>query len=207
MTATDQGRSEKRVLRPILTLGADLGSFFFHLYRSIRCRAGFTVVDMVLVVIIIAIFSMIAIPGFHSMIEESRLNAAAREMVSAINYTVALAVRHQRPFGFEANAANNTYQVYDQRYKTDSSPHLDADPPVTANGIVQDPVKKTWLQIDLDISDSYSGVSITAVPSGNNVVFYPDGHSGDSNVQWELTYGNRLVTLFLDSTTGRLQTQ
>ena len=75
-----------------------------------------------MVVCIVGILGMLAMPRFHSMLTQSKLNASASELYAALVYAEELAVRYQRPFGVRADVAGNWFRVFDNRYKAGSEP-------------------------------------------------------------------------------------
>jgi len=170
-------------------------------------QLGFSLLDLVMVIVILGILGTIAVPQFHSMVGARRLNAASGELVSALQYARNLAVRHQRPFGLRANVAGDWFRVYDDQYKTDASPHHDEVPPVDTFGVVLNPLDKTWYIIDFDIMDIYEGVNLTSVPAGNTVCFHPDGHSSSADSPFVLSYGGEQRTITVNGTTGRIHVQ
>ena len=168
---------------------------------------GFSLLDLLLVIMIIGVFGMIAIPQFHSIVSETKLNEAAGEMVSALQYTRNLAVRYQRPFGLKASTASNGFSVFDNQYKTDPNPHHDADPPVTAKGVIFHPLEKKWYEKDFDDLEHYDGVKITSVPAGNNILFYPDGHSSETDSNFILSFAGDSRNIMVNGSTGRVSVQ
>ena len=138
------------------------------------------------------------------MVNEAKLNEAAGELVSGLQYAGNLAVQYQRPFGFEANVAGNWFKVFDYQYKTDSDPHHDYDPPVDVYGVILNPVDKKWYWKDYDDMETYKGVSITSVPAGGEIRFFPDGHSSSSDHTFVLSLDNDQRTITVNGTTGRV---
>ena len=124
-------------------------------------QLGFSLLDLVIVIVIIGILGTIAVPQFHSMVGARRLNAASGELVSALQYARNLAVKYQRPFGLRANLGANWFRVYDDKYRLDPHPHQDEAPPVDAQGVVLNPLDKTWYIIDYDTMGTYEAVSYT----------------------------------------------
>jgi len=160
-----------------------------------------------MVIVILGILGTMAVPQFHSVMGARRLNAASGELVSALQYARNLAVKYQRPFGLRANLGGNWFRVYDDQYKLDSSPHHDVVPPVDANGVVLNPLDKTWYIIDYDTMDTYAGVTMTSIPATNRICFYPDGHSSSSNSAFVLRYCGVQRTITVNGTTGRIHVQ
>jgi type II secretion system protein H len=140
-------------------------------------NSGYTLVDVILVVMIIGIVGMVAIPQFHSMIRESKLNEAAGELVSALEYARSLAVEYQKPFGLAVTG--NRIRVYDDGRKTNPNPDHAALPPVDAFGVVLNPADKKWYLKDFDAINNYEGVTIDSAPAGGEIRFFPDGHCAD----------------------------
>jgi Tfp pilus assembly protein FimT len=156
---------------------------------------------------LLGVLGMIAIPRFPSMIAETQLNEAAGEMVSALHYARNLAIRYQRPFGWRGNPGGDNYSVFDNQYKTDPNPPEDADPRVTANGVVLHPVEKNWYAMDFDDSKLYKGVDITSVPPSMTVLFYPDGHSSEAESIIVLSYAGNSRNIVVNGMTGRVRVQ
>jgi len=164
---------------------------------------GFTLLDLLIVVMILGIVGMIAIPRYNSLIADAALDGAAGEMVSGLQYAGNLAARYQRPFGFLSDAAGRTFRVYDYRYRNDAAGHVDVTPPVTANGVVQNPIDKSWYIKDLNLMKTYDGVSIT----NGEIRFYPDGHSSSAASTVTVQYAGKQKTITVNGTTGRVSVQ
>ena len=170
-------------------------------------QTGFVLIDVLLVAIIVGIMVAIVTPQFQSMLTQTRLNEAAVELISALQYAGDLAVTYQRPFALSADTAGNWFKVIDYRYKGDGAPHHDADPPVKAQGVVLNPTDKTWYLKDYDTLSSFQGVSLTTVPAGGEICFYPDGHSAATNQTFVLSFDGRQRTITVDGVTGRITVQ
>ncbi|MCX5823933.1 MAG: GspH/FimT family pseudopilin [Deltaproteobacteria bacterium] len=172
-----------------------------------RRSRGFTLLDSLIVIVILGIIGMIVIPQFQGMVQETRLNEAAAELVSGMQYAGNLAVRYRRPFGFQADSAGHWFKIYDNRYVNDANPHTADDPPVTANGVVLNPIDKSWYWRDFDDMENYRAV--TFAPDVQ-IVFYPDGHSTDPalpNPTVIVSLGGSQRTIKVDGATGRISVQ
>ena len=166
---------------------------------------GFSLLDLLIVLMILGIMGIIVAPQLHSMMTEARLNEAAREMVCGLHYAQSLAVTHQRPFGVKADVDGNWFRVFDYRFRDDSSPHHNEAPPVDAYGVVINPLDKNWYIVDLDTSHTYEGVSIDSMPPTGMVSFYPDGHSSSNNSFFVMSYGGDSKTITVDGITGKIR--
>lgn len=168
-----------------------------------RRQRGFTLLDSLLVIVILGIIGIIVIPQFQGIVQQTRLNEAAAELVSGMQYAGDLAVRYRRPFGFQADAAGHWFKIYDNRYAADAAAHTADDPPVTAYGVVLNPLDKSWYQHDFDDMENYRAVTFTDA----QIVFYPDGHSAASNTTVTVSLGGSQRTITVDGATGRISVQ
>lgn len=135
---------------------------------------GFALIDVLVVIMIVAIVAMMAVPSISSVSDESRLRAASREFVSALDYARTLAIRYQRPFAVGVPGGNR-FMVYDLACASDTSAHLDAKPPVAAYGVVFSPADRAPYDLDFDDEPRFEGTDLTALNGINEVLFYPNG--------------------------------
>jgi len=168
---------------------------------------GFSLLDLLIVLMILGIMGVILAPQLYSMMTEARLNEAAREMVSGLQYAQSLAVTHQRPFGLKADVDGNWFRIFDYQHKDDSNPHHGETPPVDGYGVVINPLDKDWYIVDLDTSHTYEGVNLNAAPTDGTISFYPDGHSSSDDSSFVLTYGGDTRTITVDGTTGKIRVE
>jgi hypothetical protein len=152
---------------------------------------------------ILTILGVLVAPRLHSMMTESRLNEAARELVSGLEYARSLAVTHQRPFGLLADVDGNWFRIFDCRYRSDDSPHLSESPPADSYGVVLNPLDKKWYIVDFDAGQTHEGVSLDSAPA-DGLSFYPDGHSLSSDSVFVLSFGENTKTITVDGTTGKI---
>ena len=164
---------------------------------------GFSLLDLLIVLMILGIMGVILAPQLNSMVTEARLNEAAREMVSGLQYAQSLALTYQRPFGLKADVDENWFRVFDYQYRDDTNPHHDAAPPVDRYGVVLNPVNKSWYSVDFDTAQTYKGVSIDSAPT--EISFYPDGHSSLDDSVFVMSFGEDTRTITVDGTTGKIR--
>jgi prepilin-type N-terminal cleavage/methylation domain-containing protein len=58
-----------------------------------RNSYGFTMVEVIIVLLILGIVSAVAVPALNSSLDEMKLDGAAREVVSAIYYAQSIAIK------------------------------------------------------------------------------------------------------------------
>ena len=166
---------------------------------------GFSLLDLLIVLMILGIMGLLVSPQLNSMVTESRLNEAAREMVSGLQYAQSLAVTHQRPFGLKADVDGNWFRLFDYQYKDDTNPHHDAVPPVDSYGVVLNPVDKSWYSVNFDTAQTSKGVSIDSAPTDGIISFHPDGHSSLDDSVFVMSFGGDTRTITVDGTTGKIR--
>ena len=172
--------------------------------RDFLTPRGFSLIDLLIVIMILGILGTILQPQFSSMISETKLNGAAGEVVSALQYARSLAVLYERVFSVRVKPNDNSISVIDYRYKDDTESHLDTDPPVQENGILFNPFDKAKFARDFDELGEYEGVRITSPPGDYHICFYPDGHSSDADSTIPISLGDEQRTIKVDGITGRI---
>ncbi len=172
-------------------------------------KRGFTLLDLIMVILIIGVLGAIVVPQYFSLTNEAKLDGAAAELVSALQYAGNLAVQYQRPFGVKASVADNSLSVFDTAPKPNAVPPAQPNnlPPVDADATVLNPLDKAWYCRNFNTLDSFRGIKIAAVPAGGEVRFYPDGHSGAADSLFTVTYADRQKTVTVNGTTGQITVQ
>jgi type IV fimbrial biogenesis protein FimT len=61
-----------------------------------RQQSGFTVIELMVTVAVVAVLALIAVPSFNDLIEKSRLRGATDDMVALLNVARARAIKLQR---------------------------------------------------------------------------------------------------------------
>ncbi len=96
-------------------------------------KRGFTLIEMLLVIIIIGIISAIAAPQFAKSMKGNRLRTAARSVVGAGRYARSMAVIHQRPMVITFDLENSSLVVAEAiRQIENTEVDEDKDEPVSA---------------------------------------------------------------------------
>jgi prepilin-type N-terminal cleavage/methylation domain-containing protein len=80
--------------------------------EQIRTRRGFTLVEIIIVVVILAIASLVAIPVFSTG-ADMQVRSAANKIAADMDYAKGLAVTHQKNYTVVFTPASESYQIQD----------------------------------------------------------------------------------------------
>ena len=124
-----------------------------------RMNFGFTLIEVVLVISIIAILSSMFIPKFMETVEATRLRAAGDKIIDDIRYIQNSAVTFHDTTWFVVDTTNNRYGIY-------------VGPDTANRAFLWDPStnKANWI----NLYDDYVGVEITSVNFNGNDQFFFD---------------------------------
>ena len=164
---------------------------------------GFTMIDMIMVTLVLGLVAMVAAPSISAMATHARINSAATELVCAVDTAISLAATHGRPFGVYLSCDRNIFEVYDDRYRLETSMHLDASPPVHRKGRIINAVSGSTYTVDLD-ERPYSGVEIQSPKGATSILLYPDGHASMLDLCIDLTYRDQIRQIMIDGLAGRV---
>ncbi len=91
--------------------------------RSICRSAGFSLIELMMVLVLVAIFASIAVPSFNALIERNRIQTASEELYSLLQYARSEAVNRHANVSIRAtqndgacfNASDSTLCTYSVR--------------------------------------------------------------------------------------------
>lgn len=69
-------------------------------------HSGFTLIELMIVVALIAIIAMVAVPGFSSLIESNRHKSTTNNVIGILNYARSEAVRRGEPVAVQARSGD-----------------------------------------------------------------------------------------------------
>jgi type II secretory pathway pseudopilin PulG len=175
-----------------------------------RFSPGFTVVEAVLVAVILGIAAVVALPMLSSSLDEARLSAAAREVVTALEYAQLSAATTGRETKVAIMKSEERIGV--KQYKTTADLFNGGDTLAAAHvesgtyELMQYPLKKgTDYRIYLGDEHRFKGVDITAsdFEPGNAVTFDALGTPSTGGAV-TLALGTRQMVVTLDALTGKV---
>lgn len=145
--------------------------------RSRRSSSGFTLIELILVVVILGIAAAVTVPNMVQSIRGNRLRTAARTVVMAGRYARSMAVLRQKEMAlsFDLDAARLTVAILEPAPEQDASPE-DGGEMGSAALIEQAEIEPTFTggmtnlpagRAEVDLERPLDRVKIEAVESDN----------------------------------------
>ena len=175
-----------------------------------RFSAGFTFLELLIITLIFGIITLLSWPSLIAALEDARLNGAASETVTALEYAHSKAVNSGRKIRVTFEVAADTFVVEQFTYTGDllgGADTLSETDVETGNfTTMYHPLRPgDDYRIDLASQALFGGVDISAVNFGgnNDVTFDALGKPSDGGTV-TLSFGNRQVVVAMDSLTGKV---
>jgi general secretion pathway protein H len=149
--------------------------------------AGFTMVELVVVLVLIGLMTAVTLPVFTPALEALKFKAAARKIASTFNYARSTAVFRQAPQGVTFDMDENTYSIEGVTVNNGTEPRR-----TTATVSLPPQVAITAM----DVLDD------NAVAGGGKIIFYPDGSSSYGSVTIRNKVTDESVRIAVDIFTG-----
>ena len=128
--------------------------------RLCNKQSGFTLIELIVIIAIVAVFAAIAIPNYLAWLPKSRLNGAARQVMGDLMAARMKAVSQNNKFKIFFLANGHDYMILD-----------DDDNDGTADG-------GEWTETK-NIQNQYHDVTFSAT---TNPIFYPRGTAYGSTI-------------------------
>ena len=175
---------------------------------------GFTLVELVIVVLIVAIVAALGYPALTGSVVDARLYAVSTAVVTALEFARLSAATSGRPCRVTLDEVAETISVEQLEY--DATANI-LNPAVseiaeavidstTAYAAMDNPAKPgSDYVIDFTGSDWFGGVDVlTAAFGGGNTVVFNELGTPSEGGQVTLTFGGRQVVIAVDALTGKV---
>lgn len=166
-----------------------------------RCipKSGFTLVEMMVVVVIISIMSVAIIAEMHGTFQDALLRSASRELASAFSAASSRAISVNRPYRVILDRTEHRYFVA-WSARGGSVFHSAADVPGGSGKIDS----RITVKIRAPETDSPDDAGQEAPVTDDGVTFYPDGTADSRQIELADRDGFRLA-LRINPITSRVQ--
>jgi prepilin-type N-terminal cleavage/methylation domain-containing protein len=155
-----------------------------------RNNKGFTMVEIMVIVVVIAIIAALTLPSFGNVMDRLKLKTAGRDIVSALRFARSAAVSQKDQFGVYFNQNARNFLIFKDI----------ANPASFTFDLGADSVIKI-IQLPKNVNFGY-----TSIP-GPAIIFKPNGSSYISGQVYLSSYGqyNGYLTVDVLGSTGRVK--
>jgi type II secretion system protein H len=174
-------------------------------------RAGFTLVEMMVVIVIVGIMSVVIVAEMHGTLQEELLRATSRELAGAFNLASSRAISNNRPHRIRIDSVAHRYFLErSRRGGLEFFPALDTP---GGTGALDARIAIHILQPGVDspddageepAGDPLNQGGPSALGSEEAVTFYPDGTAEARQIELADRDGFRLA-LRINPITSRVQ--
>ena len=140
-----------------------------------RKDSGFTLLELMVAIAIVAIAASIAVPNMISWPAKHRMSGAAREIYSAMQYARLMAVKEMMPIAVNFNVGTDTYTVFSDEVATNGT--LDAGETVLKTGTM--PADVDMFSASFTGGVPYAGFDARGLP----IQYFPGTGGGSVDLQ------------------------
>lgn len=174
---------------------------------------GFTLVEMIIVLLIVGIVAMAGLPLLTASLSDAGLYAVTNEIVTAIEFAQISAISTGRPCRVTIDAVTETVKV-EQVVYTNIAAIMDAganelpEASIEASTVyaVMEYPTKPGTDYDIDLAANFSGADIVSVVlnSGENVVVFDKSGAPSEGASISIAYRGRAGSVSIEPVTGKV---
>jgi type II secretion system protein H len=185
--------------------------------RAIRARAGFTLIELMVVLIVIGIMAAVVLPDMRGTFDDARLRSTTRRLADALNLAYSQAVTRNQPCRVRLDTRKAHYALERTRREGEQGGrYLPLDDVPGAQGELDSHIKIEWRRADdetaavppsqprrgADGSDGANAEEKSGL--SETITFYPDGTADSGEIVLRDPDGFRLA-LRINPTTARIR--
>ena len=163
-------------------------------------RPGFTLIELMVVLLLIAIMSAMIIPAMHGTYEDALLRSTARKLIDVMNLANSRAVTLNQTFQVRLNATDGKYLLEPMRRAAANAPSqftpLEGLFDKRISVVVRDPASAPLSEAEEEDGDGR--------PQTGQISFYPDGTADNRELLLRDRDGFQLA-LRINPITARVQ--
>ena len=151
--------------------------------------SGFTLFELLIVITILGILSAVAIPSMNNFRGGMKLDAAAREVVSAIQYVQSLAIKEEIKHGVVYDPAQNEFKCNKE----------------VAGNVIRNPLDKKLYVVSFDDDGPLQGVDLVSADF-NGMPGFTFNSLGEPSEEGSvvLSYGGSQKTIDVSEPLGKV---
>jgi type II secretion system protein H len=170
-------------------------------YLSKKSTSGYSLIELIVVLVLIGMLSAIATPLLISTIMKTQLKTSAKELATTFRYARSQAISTKKPYYFYVDLDNSSYWISSDVENAESEGTFDAETVRKAATNIRSTSKEIMIKkVDAALSTMNEGiVEIPFYPQGNtiNVIVYLEKRN-ESN-------SDRNYEIHLDEITGKVK--
>jgi type II secretion system protein H len=170
-------------------------------------RGGFTLVELIVVLVIMGIMAAMIIPQMQGSYEDALLRSSGRKIISVLNLTYAQAVSHNQPHRLRLDSHTGKYFVEKRVRGLTQNDGFAAVKDLAGGEGTIDPRISLELRRTVEETvdeNALAGAQSSAAGPAENIGFFADGTADGTEILLKDRAGFKLV-LQVSAVTGRVQ--
>ena len=169
--------------------------------QSKRPPAGYSLIELIVVLVLIGTISAVVTPLFISTIFKTRMKTSAKNLATTFRYARSQAINTKKPYYFYIDLDNSSYWISSDIENEESEVLFDAEEARKAAVNVRKTSREIVIKkVEVGLSTIEEGVV--------EIPFYPQGSTIDTNVYLEKRNGSnsdKKFEIHLDEITGKVK--